>query len=370
MSIWVKRARSLAIAASLVAIAAFSISGLKQQSVLPANANGTPKVVRIGYFANLTHAPAIIASQKRLFQENLPGSRVEFTTFSVGTAEIEALKGGALDFGYVGPAPAISGYVTTQGTLLNVIAGAATNGAMLVVRPGLVAKPGMPTTKEIRALSGKTLADPGLGGTQDVALRSFFKQLGMWRNGYPSANIIPMANADTLALFEQGKIDGAWLPEPWATRMIQEAGARVFLDERTLWPTAKFATTVLVATQKFENQFPAAVAGVVNANQSAINFLNLEANRSSAINLIQAELEAKTGKTLAPKAIAQAYINFNFDSDPAIFSIKQDYANATDLGQLPTGSPTGIRGLFNLKALNKIRTAAGLKPVAVAKNLK
>ena len=358
----------LAIVFVILAIAGLII--YKGQTTQPFKVGGKPQVIRIGYFANLTHAPALIAHQKRLFQHYLPGIRIETTTFSVGTAEVEALKGGALDVGYMGPGPAIGGYTTTQGTLLNVISGAATNGAMLVVRPSLIAKPGFPTTSEIKALAGKNLADPGLGGTQDVAMRSFFKGQGMWRNGVPSANILPMANADTLALFQQGKLDGAWVPEPWGTRLIHEGGAKLFVDERTLWPNGKFSTTVMVATQKFIRQYPGSVRGLVQANQAALDFLSQSKNKTEAISLVQRELQTATGKTLTPSVISASWNNLTFESDPVVYSIKHDFENAAELGQLPNTGLSGIRGIFKLDFLNQIRKNTGLGLITVPENLK
>lgn len=369
------------IGAVLVAgLAAFVVPGnalgaAKPSASSPASGAGaTAKVVRIGYFGNLTHAPALIAKQQQLFRKYLPGATIQFTTFTVGTAEIEALKGGALDIGYVGPGPAISGYATTQGQLLNIVGGSTYGGASLIVKPGLIAKAGKPTSAEIAALSGKTIADPGLGGTQDIALKSYLKSNGFCVFSFctmnaKKANVTGMANADTLALFEQGKLDGAWVPEPWATRLVNEGGGKTFVDEASLWPNGKFATTVIVAAKKFAQKYPGSVRGLLQANEDAIAFLNKASNRPAAIDQVQRELQAATGKRLLPDIIRQAWPRLGYSSDPIIASVKQNFVEAGQLGFLPYKNVDALKGIFDLTQLNAVRQSSGLKPISVPADL-
>ena len=159
----------------------------------------TAPVVRIGFFANVTHAPALVAAQLRLFEAFLgkDGTAVEYTVFNAGPAEIEAMKGGAIDVGYIGPNPSISGYTSTGGTLLRVVSGATSGGAQLVVKPGI---------NSVADLKGKKIATPQLGNTQDVALRSWLKDNGLTFNssGGGDVTIVPTENATTLALFKRG----------------------------------------------------------------------------------------------------------------------------------------------------------------------
>jgi NitT/TauT family transport system substrate-binding protein len=360
-----KSAIALAAIGALLTPAAANAASAK-----PAAPLATAPTVRIGYFANLTHAPALIARQEKLFEKYLPGANLQFTLFTVGTTEIEALKGGALDIAYVGPGPAVSGYVTTQGTLLNVIAGATTGGAKFVVKPSLIASEGNPSAAEIAALAGKTIADPGLGGTQDIALRSYLKAKGLYSNGQPTVNVTPLANADTLTLFKQGKIDGAWVPEPWATRLIQEGAAKTFVDEKTLWPQGNFATTVVVASQAFEKKYPGSVQGVLQANEDAISFLKDPANKNDAINDVQAELLAGTGKKLSDTVLAIAWPSLKYNSDPAVGSVQKNFANSVALGQLPGAKLNDLKGIFNFKLLNTIRAKTGQGAVLIPANLK
>jgi len=338
-------------------------------SVAPAQAaSGTADTIRIGYFANITHAPALIAKQKALFEKYLGKTKVEYSVFSVGTAEIEALKGGALDVAYIGPNPSISGYTTTQGTLLRVISGAVSGGAKFIVKPSLIATAGKPTKAEIKGLQGHIFATPGLGGTQDVALRNYLRlnslAIGV---GSQSVTISPTDNASTLTLLQKGAIDGAWVPEPWATRLIDEGKGKLFVDEASLWPNGKFVTTDIVASQKFLDSAPATVKAVLQANNAAIAFLNNKANLADAKNTVQAELKARTGKTLADATIDKAWPALTFTADPLATTLKANFisgVNAKVLGGSLTAND--IKGIFDLRILNGLLKAAKQKPVTAA----
>ncbi|MDE2409966.1 MAG: ABC transporter substrate-binding protein [Actinomycetales bacterium] len=355
-----------------VGIAALVAAAIMAPSSANAAGLASSKTVRIGYFANLTHGTAAIARQQKLFEKYLgAGVNVQYTYFTVGTAEIEAIKGGAIDIGFVGPSPAISGYTTTHGQLLNIVSGATTGGAVFVVKPGLISKEGAPTKAEISALAGKNLADPGLGGTQDVALRKYLLDNGLYPNGTPKANIIPLANADTLTQFKLGKIDGAWVPEPWATRLVQEGGAKVFINEASLWKNGQFPTTVVVARKQFLSQYPGSVQAVLKANLDAIKFLSNKANRTDAINQIQAELLAGTGKKLTDAGIGAAFDNVQFSADPIASSAVSSFESAAYLKLLPTGSKVAqLKGLFNLKLLNALLVAQGSPAISVPSEVK
>jgi len=332
----------------------------------------TATTVNIGYFGNLTHAPALIARQQKLFEKYLgAGVEVKYTLFTVGTAEIEALKAGAIDVGYVGPAPAINGYLTTGGTALNIVSGATQGGAKFIVKPALIATEGKPTAAEIAALAGKNIADPGVGGTQDVALKNYLWSNKLWANGAPTANVVPLANADTLSQFKLGNIDGAWVPEPWATRLIQEGSGKVFIDEANLWKGGSFPTTEVIARQAFLKQYPGSVKAVLQANLEAIAFLNNPANKTEAINEVQADLLADTGKQLSDAVIQAAWPSLKYSADPGAPGIRQNYLNASKFNLLPAGSTFGqVKGILNLSLLNGLRAAQHKKPFTVPKSLK
>ncbi len=318
----------------------------------------TAPVVRIGFFANVTHAPALVAVQLGLFEKALAaeGTKVEYTVFNAGPAEIEAMKGGAIDMGYIGPNPSVSGYTSTNGSLLRVVSGATSGGAQLVVRSGI---------NSIADLKGKKIATPQLGNTQDVALRSFLKEKGLTFNsaGGGDVAIIPTDNATTLTLFKRGDLDGGWLPEPWASRLVLEAGAHVLVDEKDLWPGGQFVTTDIIASQAFLNQYPGTVRSVLQANNSAIKWI--AKNILPAKDAVQEQITKWTGKPLADNVITRSWGNLRFTWDPLPLTLKKSADDAVIAGLLNL-NPGALSGIYDLRLLNSVLKAAKAKPVTAA----
>ena len=203
--------------------------------------------IRVGAFPNITHAQAMVGKANGWFDKAMgPQVKVQWTSFnSRDPAAIEALFGGAIDMTYVGPNPAINGYVRSNGEALRVVAGAASGGASLIVRNDSgIQKP--------EDFHGKRVASPQFGNTQDVALRNWLRSHGMKTNDKGGdVQIVPMANPDQLTLFLKKDLDGAWAPEPWATRLIHDGNGRLFIDERSLWPNGQFVIGLLVVNTRF-----------------------------------------------------------------------------------------------------------------------
>jgi NitT/TauT family transport system substrate-binding protein len=364
------RVTRLSVVAGLVSIALTAGLGVNvAAAVTPAEptrapATGTlPKlptapVVRIGFFANVTHAPALVAQQLRLFETFLgkDGTKVEYVAFNAGPAAIEAMKGGAIDISYIGPNPSISGYTSTGGTLLRVVSGATSGGAQFVVKPGI---------NSIADLKGKKIATPQLGNTQDVALRSWLKDNGLSTSttGGGDVTVVPTDNATTLTLFKRGDLDGAWLPEPWASRLVLEAGAKVFLDEKSLWPAGQFVTTNIIASQKFLNQYPGTVRAVLQANNSAIKYI--AANVLKSKDVVQEQIKKWTGKPLPDAVITRSWGNLRFTWDPLPLTLKKSADDAVNAGLLTLG-PNKLSGIYDLRLLNSVLRVANARAVVAA----
>jgi NitT/TauT family transport system substrate-binding protein len=232
--------------------------------------------LNLGYFPNLTHAAALVGVARGTYQQAL-GSRValQTKTFNAGPAEIEALFAGDIDIGFAGPSPAVNGYIKSHSQALRIIAGASSCGALFVVRPGA-------HITSAQGLANKKLATPQLGGTQDVALRYYLQQHGLQsteKGG--NVQIVPTDNPTILSLFKQGRIDGAWVPEPWATRLIVEGHGQVFVDECTLWPNQQFSTTLVVARTPFLNQHTDLVTKFLQAEVETVQYI--QQNQQAAL---------------------------------------------------------------------------------------
>lgn len=316
----------------------------------------TAPKVRIGFFANVTHAPALVAQQLRFFEDFLgkEGTQVEYVAFNAGPAVIEAMKGGAIDLSYIGPNPAVAGYTSTNGSLLRIVSGVTSGGAQLVVRPGI---------SSVQDLRGTKLATPQLGNTQDVALRSWLKENGLATSvaGGGDVTVIPTENAQTLTLFRRGDLDGAWLPEPWASRLVLEAGAKVLLDEKSLWPGGQYVTTQIIASKPFLDRYPGTVRTVLQANNSAIRWI--AGNVLPARDAVQEQIRKWTGRPLPDAVITRSWGNLRFTWDPLPLTLKKSADEAVAAGLLQL-RPGALNGIYDLRLLNTVLRASKQRPVS------
>lgn len=313
----------------LLGAAAF-ISGCTQSANTGATAN-EPVTVHVGYFPNITHAQPLVGLANGTFQKELGDNvTIESTTFNAGPEEIEALFAGEIDLGYIGPSPALNGYIQSQGEALKIVSGAMSGGAVLVLQPDL-AKAFAEQGPE--ALRDKKFASPQQGNTQDISLKYYLKENGLT----DSTTVIPIANADQLTLFGQGELDGSWAPEPWASRLVQEAGAVVALDERDLWPNAEFPTTVLIARTEFLEEHPEVVKKWVAAHTVVTDWI--QANPTEAQKIVNEQILAITGKSLSETVLAEAWARLNPQT-----KILEDEINtfATRAEELELLDPAGV----------------------------
>lgn len=312
--------------------------------------------VRLGYFPNLTHAAALVGVERGTFQQSLgPNVKLKPVIFNAGPAEITALFANQIDIGYIGPNPAITGYIQSHGQALRIIAGATSGGAAFIVRPGA-------NIHSPADLSGKILATPQLGNTQDVALRHYLQQHGLQtadKGG--TVQIVPTDNSTILAEFKQGKIDGAWVPEPYATRLVDEDGGQVFVDERTLWPDGKFVTTDVIVNTKFLNAHPDIVKKFLQAHVATVQYILSNPDEAQAI--VNNELKSLTGKPLTTQELSQAWSNFSVTYDPLASTLQESANREYALGFLGTTKPD-LSGINSLGTLNDVLSAEGLATVS------
>jgi NitT/TauT family transport system substrate-binding protein len=328
------------------------------EQAAPAAGNAAAEL-KLGYFGNVTHAPALVGVSKGFIADELGSTKLSTQTFNAGPAAIEALNAGAIDAAYLGPNPAINSFVKSQGESISIIAGAAAGGAQLVVKPGITSA---------ADLKGKTLATPQLGGTQDVALRAWLSTQGYKTNvdGSGDVAINPTDNAQTLKLFQDGKLDGAWLPEPWASRLVLQAGAKVLVDEKDLWDGSlsgkpgEFPTTILIVNKKFAADHPDTVKALLKGNAKSVDWLNT-APADEKTSVINAALKQAAGAELTPDVIERSLKNIVFTVDPLAGTYKKLLQDGVDAG---TTKQADINGIFDLTALNEVTgektSAAGL----------
>ncbi|GCE12996.1 ABC transporter substrate-binding protein [Tengunoibacter tsumagoiensis] len=316
-----------------------------------------PITVNLGYFPNITHAIALVGVANKTFEKAFGANTLKVTTFNAGPNLIEALQAGSIDIGYVGPNPAINGYVTGHGQTLRIIAGASSGGALFIVRPGA-------NIKSAADLAGKKLATPQKGGTQDISLRYYLQKHNLKStDDGGSVQILPADNSVILNEFKQGQIDGAWVPEPWASRLVQEGKGTVFVDERTLWPNNKFVTTNVVVRKAFLDQHPDVVAEFLKAHVETVQYINK--NLPDAEKLVNDQLQTLTGKPLAQSVLDQSFKDLDITYDPLAKSLFTSANNAFSLGFLGDSKPD-LSHIYDLDPLNKILKDKGLATVAAS----
>lgn len=312
-------------------------------AALGASATGAPsdKPVRLGYFANVTHAQAVLGVSSGDFAKAVAPAPLETKTFNAGPSLIEALFAGEIDIGYVGPSPAINAHAQSKGEGLRIVAGAAANGVVIVAREGA----GITTLADLK---GKRIATPQMGNTQDVSARHYLvKTLGQAN----ASNVLPVPNAEQAAMMARGQIDAAWAVEPWGARLEAEAGAKVIGEEKDLWPGAEFTLTLIVVSPRFLKERPEAVEALLRAHSAWTS--KLAADAQAQAGPMADALKGLTGKNLSQDIIARALSRVKFTDEPLEDSLKTFAQWAFDLGFVR--QPPRLKGLVDRSLLDKIK---------------
>ncbi|MFE0449753.1 ABC transporter substrate-binding protein [Streptomyces sp. NPDC058914] len=304
--------------------------------------------VRIGYFPNLTHATALVGVQKGLFQKELGGTTIKSATFNAGPSEIEALNSGSIDIGWIGPSPAINGYTKAAGKNLRIISGSASGGVKLVVNPDKI--------KSEDDVKGKKIATPQLGNTQDVAFLNWIAEKG-WKvdaeSGSGDVSVVRTDNKVTPDAYKSGSIDGAWVPEPTASKLVAE-GAKVLLDEADLWPDKKFVITNVIVSQKFLKEHPDVVEAVLRGSVRTNEWINAHPEEAKAA--ANAALKKESGKALPAEVIDPAWKSITFLDDPLAATLDTEAEHAVKAGLLEEPE---LKGIYDLAPLNRVLKAEG-----------
>ena len=318
--------------------------------------NGQSKTLRIGYFPNINHAQAVIGLGRGDFQTAL-GDDVEVTTqiFNAGPSAIEALFANQIDVAYIGPNPAINGYVQSNGEVLRIISGAASGGAVFVVRNDS----GINSPQD---LANKKFSSPQLGNTQDVALRKYLLD-----NGYKTKEnggnieVVPAKTADIVSLMIKKDIDGAWLPEPWGAKLIKEANAKVLVDERDLWPNGQFVTAHIIARTDYIERNPDIIKNLLNAHIDMTAWIN--DNKDEALQIFNTELNKLMGQTIPEDEFREGISRIELTYDPIKESLFKAANDAFDIGFLGKTRPD-LSEIYDMKILNELLNERGLQEIA------
>jgi NitT/TauT family transport system substrate-binding protein len=308
------------------------------------------KAVRLGYFANLTHAQAVLGVSSGEFAKAIGPTTLKTQVFNAGPSLIEALLAGEIDIGYVGPGPALNAQERTHGKGIRVIAGAAANGVLIVVSDAS-------GIKSMDDLKGKRLATPQHGNTQDIAARHFVTSILKQPD---ASNVIPIANAEQVGMMTRNQIDAAWAPEPWGSVLLAQAGAHVVGEEKDLWPDKEFTLTVVITTPEFLADHPDIVEKTLRVHRSWTQ--RLQQDPKSCETPLGDALFGLTGKRLPAGILPSALARVKFTDEP----LKQTFST---LGQWSyelqfEKQPPDLSGLFDTGILRKLEQegAAATQP--------
>ncbi len=291
-----------------------------------AAATAAQTTLRFGHFPNITHIQGLVAhalsrAGKGWFEQRLgPDVKIEWYVYNAGPSAMEAVFAKSIDVTYVGPNPAINAYFKSAGQEVRVIAGAVNGGSALVVQ-------GDSALKTAADFKGKKIATPQFGNTQDVAARAWLKAGGLrvTQTG-GDAQVLPTANPDQLLLFKQKQLDAVWTVEPWISRLVQDAGGKVLVDDRDA------ITTILVARADFLDKKRELVRKLVAAHRELTDWI--KTNPEEAQRIAREELDAETRAKFTPELVSSSFKGIVLTSDVSLDALKKFIVSAQSVGFL------------------------------------
>jgi len=314
--------RSL-ILAGIIGVILISVVGIliKSDGTTPENK------IRVAYFPNITHAVPIIGIERGTFAQQIGSDVViEPILFDSGPQVIESIFAGSVDIAYVGPGPAINGFLKSEHRDVKILSGAASGGVSFIVSPNS-------QITSVADFNGKRIAAPQIGNSQDISLRTYLSENGLKpaeKGG--SVIVLNVPNSDIYTLFAKGDIDAAWVAEPTATILVQQLNGTRLFNEEDIWPEHRFASVLLIAKEEYVNQHPQIIHKWLDAHQQTIDWINSNPEQTRII--FNQFMKKETGKSLSDKLIDESLSNLEITSDPVVNSIDTFAKRADSLGYL------------------------------------
>ncbi|MFB5648101.1 MAG: ABC transporter substrate-binding protein [Candidatus Nitrosomaritimum aestuariumsis] len=285
------------------------------------------ETLRVAFFPNIGHAIPVVGMERDTFEDNLGNATtIETKLFDSGPQVIESLYANSIDIAYVGPGPAINGFLKSENRDVVILSGAASGGASFIVHPDS-------EIISVEDFAGKRIAAPQIGNSQDVSLRNYLSENGLksYEKG-GSVIVLNIPNPDIYTLFTKGDIDGAWVPEPWATILVQELGGERLFFEEELWPQEKFASVLLIGRQEYVQNNPEIISNWLKSHEQTVNWINQNPQETRII--FNDFMQNHMGQSLSDSVIDEALGNLEITTDPVDESIYTFAARADSLGYL------------------------------------
>lgn len=262
--------------------------------------------VRIAYFPNITHTQALVMKNKKMLEEKWgEDCLVTWNSFNAGPAEMEAIFAGEIDLGYIGPVPALSANVKSEGDV-KIISNTTNAGAVLLKRKDS----GITSLSD---LAGKKIAVPQMGNTQHLCLLSILSDQGLKTvDAGGDVTVNASSNADILNLIDNGSVDAALVPEPWGTTIENNGNAEILLDYNEVFLEGNYPTAVVVASQDFIEDHPDLVKQFLQIHEEATLYINQ--NMEEARTIVNDEIKETTGKAIDEAVIENAFARMTVDT--------------------------------------------------------
>ena len=300
--------------------------------------------IRVAFFPSISHAAPIVGIENGIFESSIGQEiKIETKLFDSGPQVIESIFANSIDVAYVGPGPVINGFLKSNGNDIKILAGAASGGASFIIHPdsGL---------DSIENFDGKRIASPQISNSQDVSLRHYLASNNLQpveKGG--TVFVLNISNPDIYTLFAKGEIDGAWVPEPWATMLVEELdGVRLF-NEENLWPNEEFTSVLLISRTDYLEKNPELVKNWLKSHEETIAWINANPDKSKSI--FEGFLKKHMGKSLPTKIIDESFSNLTITSDPIKSSVLIFAERADSLGYLGRDG-YNLDGIFYQSDLN------------------
>ncbi|MFB3152318.1 MAG: ABC transporter substrate-binding protein [Nitrosopumilaceae archaeon] len=283
--------------------------------------------IRVAYFPNIGHIVPIVGIETGIFSKGLGNdTKIEIKLFDSGPQVIESIFAKSIDIAYVGPGPTINGFLKSEKLDVKILAGAASGGASLVIHPNS-------QINSVEDFPSKRIAAPQIGNTQDVSLRHYLLEHGLKpaeKGG--SVVVFNIPNPDIYTLFVKGEIDAAWVPEPWATILVEELGGKRLFYEEELWPENQFASVLLIGRTDYIKENPQIIRKWIDSHDESVNWINSNSKESELI--FNQFLEKTFGQSLPEKIVSESLSNLEITSDAINESIYIFAERADELGYL------------------------------------
>ncbi len=330
-----------AVLAGVGVIALVIIIGIVSET----NKQTSENTIRVAFFPNIGHAIPIVGLERGIFEDNFGNSTaIERKLFDSGPQVIETLFAKSIDLAYVGPGPAINGFLKSENHDVVILSGAATGGASFIVHPNS-------QINSVDDFAGKRIAAPQIGNSQDVSLRNYLSENGLkpYQKG-GTVIVLNIPNPDIYTLFTKGEIDAAWIPEPWATILVQELNGKRLFYEEELWPENKFASVLLIGRQEYVVANPEVVVTWLESHQQTVNWINDHPQETRII--FNQFMQNTLGQTLSDSVVDEALGNLVITTDSVNDSIYTFAQRADSLGYLGRDGYT-LDGIFFDKTTNE-----------------